>query len=245
MSGIESKTIIIGIQARCTSSRLPNKVLKKVGKYSIIHNVLSAAHSSCGYINAHSDKSGLRASIVVLTPFKDPLITTLATARNIDIICGDEEHVLSRYLLLRDAYKPDYIVRITADCPLVPPYLITKFIYIACKGGYDYISNADAEFRTAMDGVDVEVISKKAWAWLEKQELTPNERQHVTLKLRTARPVAELKMGAVVHHFDLSNIKLSVDTEEDLQDVRNMFARTNEKLKLAKETYGDRNVHRV
>jgi hypothetical protein len=52
------------------------------------------------------------------------------------------------------------------------------------------------------------------------------------------------RMGAVVGFFDESEVKLSVDTEADLDAVRHNFERVKEKSRSAEKEYGRENVHR-
>jgi spore coat polysaccharide biosynthesis protein SpsF (cytidylyltransferase family) len=51
-------------------------------------------------------------------------------------------------------------------------------------------------------------------------------------------------MAAVIGFFDESEVKLSVDTAEDLEAVRHNFERVKSKLREAEKAYGRENVHR-
>lgn len=232
--------VVIGVQARSNSSRLPNKISKRLGSRSIIYHVINNCRSSLGYINAYTHKSGINVKLVVVAPDEDPIISKL---RGLDVVTGPEENVLTRYGNVFTRYNPDFLVRITADCPLLPPYLITKTIYTGVKGNYDYLSNTDERFRTFADGYDVEFISRRAFVWADRNSVEAYDREHVTPILRR-EPPNEFKLGHIIGHLDLSACKLSLDTPEDYDTIRYQYESVNKKLKRAREHYGDQNTHR-
>ena len=117
-------TIII-IQARLTSTRLPGKVLIKISGKSIISRVCKAAR------DAKSNK------VVVAWAHKFPHL--------------DENDVLGRFREIVLKYKPDVVVRLTSDCPLLRYEDVNHAIYNFHRLKTDYFSNH-------MDGYDVQVF---------------------------------------------------------------------------------------
>jgi spore coat polysaccharide biosynthesis protein SpsF len=109
--------------------------------------------------------------------------------------------------------------------------------------GYDYISNVDPRFRTALDGADCEVISTKLLTWAHENAQPGKDREHVSILCRE-NPPRWARMAAVIGFFDESEVKLSVDTPEDLEAVRHNFERVKSKLREAEKAYGRENVHR-
>ncbi len=69
------------------------------------------------------------------------------------------------------------------------------------------------------------------------------EREHVTIAARE-RPPLWAKVGAVVGFFDESDVKLSVDSQEDLELVRKQFDLVKQKARDAERLYGKENVFR-
>lgn len=203
-------------------------------------HVLDACQSAEKYINRGKDH--WHAKTVLLVPEGDIIVR--AYEQYCQIYQGSEEDVLSRFYNAAVEERADYIVRITSDCPLIPPFMISKCVNVAVKNIGDYTSNVDPICRTDPDGMDVEVLSMRALEWLHKSATTPYDREHVTTLIRKIRPSIFQQLH-VVGHFDYSVLKCSVDTEEDLIAVRKEYAGILEKLKKAKGTSGMRSVHRI
>ena len=152
--------------------------------------------------------------------------------------------MLSRYAKAAALFESDYIVRVTGDCPMIPSYLISKHVTLATKNSYDYISNAYGDNRTSLDGVDCEVISRRLLDHLHKEATEVSDREHVTT-LAKRSPPRWAKLGCVIGFFDHSDIKLSVDTKEDLERVRDEYSKISRHLLEAERRYGKSSVHRV
>ena len=107
------------IQARLNSSRLPNKVLLKIGKLSIIE-----------IINKKLKKSKRLDDFVFCIPDdkENFLLRNYLKKRKINYFTGSNKNVLERYFKTAVKYKADTIIRITSDCPLLDVDLIDEMI---------------------------------------------------------------------------------------------------------------------
>lgn len=238
---MEVKNIVIGIQARSTSTRFPQKVFEVIGEKTILQHVIDSCRASAAYINQHSIKSRMYSKVFLLIPYEDQIKVRFRGSCSMQE--GPAHDVLSRYAELAVKQDADYIVRITADCPLIPPFLITKAINTATQNQYDYASNVDERVRTAIDGHDVEVISKRAMAWLDENARNESDREHVTTFLRRSPP-SWLKVGHIVGYVDQSSLKLSVDTPEDLERVREQYEKIKSVMEAGEAISGRGSVHR-
>jgi len=162
--------------------------------------------------------------VCLLTPTNDPLLNDYGNRRDIDIIEGSEDDVLSRYSKAMHEFLPDYMVRLTSDCPLLSPRIISQHIISADKYKYDYVSNTNPKVRMHPDGWDCEVMNKKMMDWLKDNVTTSHDKEHVTTLVRS-RPPKWANIGDVLGELYLKDLKLSVDTQEDLE-----FVRTYQKL---------------
>lgn len=230
--------VLIGIQARSGSTRLPRKAFEMISGRMMLDRVIEACKSAAAYL----EKGGHKAHVAVLTPFGDPIVDEFKN--RVEIIQGDEQDVLGRYAVGMNLHRPDYLIRITGDCPLIPPQLITHLFQIAANNGYDYISNSDERVRTSIDGADCEVISARMFDHTEKMARKGYDREHVTPYMRR-EPPEWAKPGFAINSFDLSGIKLSVDTQEDLERVRKHFESQFGKYQEAVKIYGKRATHRL
>ena len=120
--------ISIIIQARLGSSRLPGKILKKIGDKSVLE-----------YLIDRLKKSRLAEQIIVATTNKkiDQEIINVVKKLKIYSFAGDELDVLNRYYQCAKKYKSSTIVRITSDCPFSDPNLIDDMINFYIENDYD------------------------------------------------------------------------------------------------------------
>ena len=103
------KTVAI-VQARMSSTRLPGKVLKNIGNKPLISFLIDRLKQS-----KHIDNI-----VVACTDnIKDEILVDYLESQSIDFFRGDEHNVLKRFHDCAVKQKADYVVRITADCPLL------------------------------------------------------------------------------------------------------------------------------
>ena len=231
--------ILVGIQARSTSTRLPNKALQLICGVPILERVINSCTAAANVIRG---KAPAEVVVAVLTPEGDPIAEHFRDRAA--IVEGSEQDVLGRYMLAVDRYDPDLIVRVTGDCPLIPSSVIISLALLAKRYDYDYLSNVDDRFRTSADGTDCEVISRRLIKHVDEMARENPDREHVTTLIRRTPP-PWAKVGAAVNHFDNSHIKLSVDTPDDLENVRRAFESAFYKYNSAVKAYGKERVHRI
>jgi spore coat polysaccharide biosynthesis protein SpsF (cytidylyltransferase family) len=231
------QSVLIGIQARSGSTRLPRKAFELIGGKCMLDHVIDAAKSAQRYLQRWR---GLTVDVAVLTPKGDPIAEAFKSRCLIHQ--GSESDVLSRYYEAGKGH--DFVVRLTGDCPLIPDYLILKHVKTAIAGAYDYVSNVDEDFRTAVDGHDCEVIGQKMLEWVQYSALEKADREHVTTLIRRETP-DWASVGFVINYLDHSGTKFSVDTPEDLARVREEFDRRERKQLAAERRFGKRAVHRL
>ena len=146
--------ILAIIQARLTSTRLPNKIYEKINGKRMIDMVLDAT------IGSKVD------GIVVAAPHDLDV--------KVPVFIGSEDDVLDRYYRCAEKFGADAVVRITADCPLIDRSIIDYAIDYYHKNTYPYVIFAP------VDGLDVEVFSmdilKEAW----ESTSDKSDREHVT-----------------------------------------------------------------
>jgi spore coat polysaccharide biosynthesis protein SpsF len=129
---------------------------------------------------------------------------------------GSLYDVLDRFYQVAQIYEPDHIVRMTADCPLIDPGVIDKTIEYHLLGDYDYTRNMGFP-----DGLDVEVMTNHALTKAWKEGYSSYEREHVTPYFNL-NPIL-FNIGYYRNNKDLSRVKISVDTQEDLERVEKLI----------------------
>jgi len=198
------------VQARMSSTRLPGKVLKEIlGRPMLWHlvNRLKQAQLVDKIIIATTDKA------------VDEPVIGLARELGIDSFAGSEADVLDRYYQAAKKYKAGVIVRITADCPLLDPHIVDEVVRRYSEGDCDYATNTLK--LTYPDGLDVEVISYAALERAWREVKLASEREHVTPYIR--KNPDRFRIANVESGVDLSRLRWTVDREEDLEFVRQVY----------------------
>jgi len=204
--------------------------------------VIDAARESATYLSRPNTSRLIDASVFVLIPTGDKIGSLFFNKAQ--MIDGPEHDVLARYKKLLDLTKVDYVVRITGDCPLIPPPVISNAVITAISNNLDYVSNVDERLRLSFDGMDCEVISARLLNYMAGHAWSKSDREHVTKYARSESLPKEFKTAHIVGYLDLSGLKLSVDTQEDLDSVRLQKAKVLEAIRLAKELSGENSVRR-
>ncbi len=229
--------VLIGIQARSDSDRLPRKAFAMIAGKPMLEWVVGTCRTASKYI---ADFNGAEAIVAVLTPTGDEIATGFRG--KFEIREGSSFDVLARYKEAADWYNADLVVRITGDCPMIPPFTISRITALCIQNSYDYIANVDERYRTTLDGSDCEVMTYRMLEDCELRARELSDREHVTTFMRKDPP-KWAKMAHVANHFDHSAIKLSVDTPEDLERVREAMTSGQEKLTAARAQFGAKAVH--
>jgi len=202
------KKIIVIIQARLTSKRFPNKVLKKIGKHSIIEIILKRVK-----------KSKLIDDAIVAIPSNKENIKLKNYLKKIDVklFSGSERNVIKRFYDAAKKHKATHIVRVTGDCPLIDPRIIDSLIPKFFKYKLDYINNANPPYLS--DGYDVEIFSIKALKLALDYAKSDFDIEHVTPFIKKSNKFKKMTTGNI-NNF---GIKLSIDLNKDFKRVKKIF----------------------
>jgi len=205
------KKIGIIVQARTASTRLPNKVLKKINGKSIIEILISRLK-----------KIKIPIRIVVATTFdkKDDVIIEICKKLNIDFFRGSEFNVLKRYYKCAKFFDLDIVVRITADCPLSDPQLIKDIINRHIQENADYTCNRIEA--TYPDGLDVEVLNFEQLKSAFFNAKSDFDKEHVTPFIIRKKNIKKISFKNKVNY---SNRRWTLDTYEDLLYLKILLLR--------------------
>jgi|TARA_B110001450_G_scaffold256719_1_gene288319 spore coat polysaccharide biosynthesis protein SpsF len=157
------------VQARYSSKRLRGKVLKKFGRFTLLEILLKRLK-----------KSKKISKIIVLTSTSknDKKIINICKKNKIDHFSGSLRNVFYRFKIAIKKYKPNRVIRISADSPLIDWRLIDKMINLSKKNNsYDIISNV--KNRTFPKGQSVEILKPEIFN-IESNLLTNDQKEHVT-----------------------------------------------------------------
>lgn len=207
-----NKKLLIILQARCSSSRFPNKVLKKI--YGIPLVVLCYKRLT---------NKGRKAIIATSNNRSDDKLINILRKYKIPFYRGSLNNVLSRYQDVAKKMKlTDIIIRATSD-NAVPDGNLVEIIYSHfLKSRKDYIQ-IDHLLHGIPKGIRLEILNVKKLLSLKKN-LTKADKEHVTYQIyKKKREYYNYYFKPLISKKNLANISLSIDTLKEYKFVKNIF----------------------
>lgn len=149
------------------STRLPKKILKSLGHLDVLSYVTSRCKKIMGV-----------EEIIVATSIlqQDDAIEAWCYEHEVTCFRGSEDDVLSRYIECAKEYNPDYVMRVTSDCPFVDYEMASEMVQQMVANPVDIIDLQGEIPR----GLAVELISYKALQYVYEHGHGTRHREHVT-----------------------------------------------------------------
>src|SRR5687767_13778264 len=121
--------ILAILQARVSSSRLPNKVLAPLLGRPMLHRQLERLQKV---------KKFDQLCVATSLDASDHPLLELCKSAEVPCFQGSLNDVLDRFYQCALPYHPSQVVRLTGDCPLTDPALIDRIIDHHLKTDSDY-----------------------------------------------------------------------------------------------------------
>ncbi len=201
--------VVAIIQARMTSTRLPGKVLKRIGDKSILEILVNRL------------KRAKRISLILVATTKrkeDDKIVELLKKLGVEWYRGSEDDVLKRYIDASKVAGADVVVRVTADNPLTDPELMDELIEAHLESEADYTHCV----RTPL-GISAEVVNRDILERIDSIAKDAEYREHVTLYIREHPELFKIHVAKAEElGLNYPDLRLTVDTKEDLELMRKL-----------------------
>ncbi len=218
IQNIKPKIVVI-IQARMQSTRLPGKVLLPLAGRPALWWILkrTSLAKSVDEINiATTDNRANRPILDIDWPILD---FSRKNKFSYFVYKGDEEDVLGRVLAAANFYKADIIVDITGDCPMVDPRHIDHLIKILLDDrSLDYVSNC--VYRDWPDGCDIQVYWTDALMKVKRQF---NPLNHVGWNIPRPPGIFNFYHLSALYRTHWPELGLTLDTPEDYEMLSRLF----------------------
>ncbi len=214
------------IQARCGSSRLPSKVLCKFGSKTDLEWVIERV-----------EKSKYVDEVMVATTLnrEDIPIVNLVAKNGYRVFAGDSDDVLDRYYQAAKLIKPEYVIRITADCPMIDYEILDDAIgKMTPEDDYCW-----AETETLADGLDIEIMKYEALEKAWKEASMMSEREHVTLYLKNHKEIFKTR-NYECSFANLHDERWTLDEDKDyrfISKIYDHFLSQGKEFFLARDIY--------
>tara|TARA_B100000959_G_C14973739_1_gene620767 strand:- start:1602 stop:2384 length:783 start_codon:yes stop_codon:yes gene_type:complete len=215
---INNKRVVVVIQARMDSYRLPGKVLKKVLNKPLL-----------GYLVDRLRRATLIDDIVVATTINksDDLVVEYCEINRINYFRGSETDVLSRYYMASRKFNADFVIRICGDSPLIDPLLVDEMVqeYFKKKPIPDYFSNTiNQSFPLGMN-IEIFSLSALKLAFINAKKFS--EREHVTPYIYMNTQEFNISQKHIIPN--LNQLRLTVDQKEDFEVIKLVIENFNNK----------------
>jgi spore coat polysaccharide biosynthesis protein SpsF len=195
------------LQARMGSTRLPGKVLARIGRRTILEHCVRRLERS-------------RFPLVVATTeqAEDDLVERAAQSLGAEVYRGPVEDVLSRVIGAANAFGFTEIIRATADNPFVDMDAARRASTARQRGAADHAIECGLPI-----GAAVEAVSLDALVRARDLATDPYDREHVTSLVRRDprfRALRAVAPGLVRR----GGMRLTVDTPDDLAVAREIHS---------------------
>ena len=204
------------IQARMSSTRLPEKVMIKIDKENTILDCV---------VNQLQDSKEIKNIVIATTDQKeDDVIVEFIQKRKMKYFRGSEKDVLDRYYQCAKKFNFSKIIRITSDNPLIDYEIADMVVKHFKSNNYDYITTdlpLDTFHRTYPLGYAVEVFTFSALENAWKNAKLLSEREHVTPYFYKNKEI--FRQTSIKNSEDLSRFRCTVDTKYDLELIQKIY----------------------
>ncbi len=214
--------IIIIIQARVSSTRYPNKILRPFAGKSILSIQLDKLKQ-------------LSYPIVVATSTNQADDAIESVCREMKIACtrGSEQDVLARFMTTLHDYPSRHVIRICSDNPFLDLELLELMIEKHLESGRDYTSYSynDTPVMLTHFGFFAEIVTFEALQKLDGLSKDKDVcREHVTNCLYTDTENFSINFIPLDEtDFSTNKIRLTIDTPEDFSMAETIFIALEEK----------------
>lgn len=206
-------SLVLALQARMGSTRLPGKVLEPLGRHTLLaHCIRRLQAADVGPV-----------VVATTTESADDAVVAEARRCGAQIFRGASDDVLARFVGVAEEFGGRYLARATADNPAVDIDAPARLLKAALRARAEYAAERGLPW-----GAGVEVVSTEALRRVDMLATDPEDREHVTLFLKrhaTRFRAVEIPVAADLCRPDL---RLTVDTSEDLAFMRRVLEKVDD-----------------
>lgn len=200
--------VLVILQARVSSSRLPAKALATVGGKTLLERCLQRLQLA----NA--------GEVVLATTERaeDDALAYLASAMGVRTFRGSTDDVLGRYLAAAQSADADVVIRATGDNPAVDIDAPTRVLRALATTAADYACEDGLPIGAGVEAITFEALCRAAAA-----ATTAEDREHVTLYIKHRPGAFRVTRQPAPAALRRPDVSLTVDTADDLEYVRRLF----------------------
>ena len=220
----QTEDMLIIIQARTGSSRLPKKVLLPFYENKSILDII---------INRLS-KNKYRIPICIATTDNindDILFNKYNNHNNLYCYRGNENNVLKRFINCAEHYNKKTVIRVCSDNPFISLKYLEGLVDEFIENNFNYISYSIKDEKCCMKshiGIFSEIVDLKSLKQIIENTDKKCYLENVTEYIYENKDKFLIKL--INNNFNssiISNIRLTLDTQEDFDSLSKMFKELN------------------
>jgi spore coat polysaccharide biosynthesis protein SpsF len=210
-----SEKVVIVVQARMSSTRLPGKVMMPILGKSLLARMIERL------------KMIRHEVLIVIAATENPgddVLEQEAAELNVPFFRGNLNNLIDRHYQCAKKYNANVVLKIPSDCPLIDPRIVDEVLdfYFANPGKYDYVSNLHPA--SWPDGNDVEIMTmdclERAW-----KNAAPGMQQEHTTPYIWENP-DKFSIGSVIWDKGLDysmSHRFTIDYADDYEFIKRIF----------------------
>jgi spore coat polysaccharide biosynthesis protein SpsF len=163
--------ILIVVQARTGSTRLPNKIMMPLAGKPLLQRMIERVRAA---------KTNFDLVVATTSDKSDDIVRDLCKELGYDCYRGHPTDLLDRHYRAAIERKANVVVKIPSDCPLIDPAVIDRVLAYSIQhhDKFDYVGNLHPP--SYPDGNDVEVMTLDALGVAWREATRDFEREHTT-----------------------------------------------------------------
>jgi spore coat polysaccharide biosynthesis protein SpsF len=200
------------LQALYNSTRLPGKALEVLAGRTILEHCLRRLI-----------KAGV-ARVVLATTWEpeDDVLVAIARRLGVAVYRGESADVLARFANAARFFGLDPVLRATGDNPAVDVQAPGRVLTALRAQGADYVTESGLPCGAAVEGMTADALERAAILAQDDYD-----REHVTPVIRSNRDIFRVAEVSAPASLTRPELRLTVDTREDLDRLRELFFRTH------------------
>jgi spore coat polysaccharide biosynthesis protein SpsF len=217
-----TKKVVLIVQARMGSTRLPGKSMMKLAGAPLVGRILERV------------KLAKKIDEIVLATTdqgKDDILVELANEYLVSCFRGSETDLVDRYYKAAKYYKADVVLRLPADNPFPEPSEYDRLIDYHLSNTNDFSSNICNFMGNGYpDGIGVEAFTFCSLEAIWKYENNPDKREHIALNyydyINNKLPSdSRFSVGTVCcpKIYSRPDIVLDINTYEEYKFMNNLY----------------------
>jgi spore coat polysaccharide biosynthesis protein SpsF len=213
------------VQVRMSSTRLPGKALLPLAGAPVLERLIERLKKV----------GGAELIIATSTDASDNPIEELCKKTSSSVYRGDLQDVLGRFVGAAKQFNLDAVIRVTGDCPLLDPEIISSMIKEFKSGSYDYYCNIRP--RTYPRGLDTEIFPVSFLNCAYAERIPEDVPEYIVIPYLN-RNLQKLQIGNFADQENHSDLRWTLDEKADYDLISKIY----EKLYPVKKIFNYRDV---